>query len=253
MNKQRIKVITFESWATTERGFEYACRNPQHVPSLLVDRSPCSDPFFDPYAPDDSRRAVVSGLCRGFVPHEGDEILYITRLSKEASAKRNNARYLAVAHLLAEGRIKNHETALASFEPQHYVSREKLTSRPPNVIGPNHKDVAMPSRSCIIRPDAKTAILPDDPRAPHEYEPHITSYEERSKGTGFKLIGRSKRPRKPLAVAICRVLHLALDWKTAPPFDPNTLPHRINLNGIWAETDVVLRSIGWLDGQPVGS
>lgn len=248
MRTSKIKVITFESWLTTDRAFGYATRNPAHVPFPVADRSPCSDPFFDPFQSEDSaRRAVIGGLCRGFVPTVGQELLYITKLSKQASGARNqNERYLAVAYLSVEKVCADHMSACIEFEPSRYVSFNRITTRPPNVIGPNHSEVAMPRNSCLIRPDARTMFTPDDPESIESYLPNIDDYVRRSEGTGFR------KPRRKLRVAICKVNRLVLDWRAAPSFELARLPtdksgkHSLNLNGRWADRETVLRSVGWL-------
>src|SRR5689334_3199776 len=76
------KLLTFESWVTRAEWYAYARANPERVPYLLVDRSPCHDPFFDHYAPSpQDRRPLISGLCRclkNFQP--GDRFLYVTKI-----------------------------------------------------------------------------------------------------------------------------------------------------------------------------
>ena len=69
MGDSRIKLISFESWVSTDKAFNYAKHHTNGVPFLLVDRSPCPDLFFDPFeVSDHDRVCVISGLCRGSVP-----------------------------------------------------------------------------------------------------------------------------------------------------------------------------------------
>jgi hypothetical protein len=247
-----IKILTFESWLTTDKAFDYALRHPELVPHLLVDRSPCSDPFFDPFSPSDSaRQAVIGGLCRGFVPAEGTELLYITKLSRtavKALGRTEKVRYLAAAYLVVNEVVADHDLACKRFSPSHYVYRDRLTIRPPNVIGADQSAVAMPRESCLIRPDGKTMYTPKDLQSVEAYLPNIEEYVRRSKGEGF----RGERVRRPMRVAICSVEKLSLDWKLAPFFDPACLSpdskgrRILNQNGRWGNRQAVLASIGWL-------
>jgi hypothetical protein len=67
------KLLTCRTWVLRAGWYEYALANPDLVPFPLTDRSPCQDPFFDPFAEPEKRRPVISGLCRGIkVFHEGD-------------------------------------------------------------------------------------------------------------------------------------------------------------------------------------
>jgi hypothetical protein len=62
---RRTKLLTFESWVTRATWYDYALAYPEMIPFPLIDRSPCQDPFFDPFAAPQDRRPVISGLCRG--------------------------------------------------------------------------------------------------------------------------------------------------------------------------------------------
>lgn len=246
--KARIKVITFESWVTTDRAFAYAIEHARNVPSFLVDRSPCADPFFDPLEAAIGRRiCTVSGLCRGFTPKLGDEILYMTRLGRQAATAVSKMRqcsllsHLAVAHLRVIKVFDSHEAASTKIKPKAFVSRGRLTSRPPNVIGPNQVAVAVPPKSSLIRLDGGEFYTPDQPQHAEHYHENVNRYVERSQGHDFK------RERRPLKMAVCEALHMCLDWKAAPIFDPRSLSGKMNVNGRWEDRQTILQSLGWGD------
>src|SRR4051794_24561694 len=81
------KLMTFESWVTREAWYRYARSAPQDVPHLLVDRSPCCDPFFDPFAGKASERVpTISGLCRCWKGFQvGLRVVYVTRLDRRVA------------------------------------------------------------------------------------------------------------------------------------------------------------------------
>jgi hypothetical protein len=256
VEKRKLKVISFESWVSTEEGFGYAKTHPQDVPHLLVDRSPCSDPFFDPFAPSDAERQVtVSGLCRCFVPQLGQEILYLTKICRTARHEIPNAdagsgfSHLVVAMIKVGQVFKSHEEAAKSFSPARFTIRGERTPRPPNVIGPNHLEAAVPLRSCLLREGPKRLYTPGDSLAQEKYLMNVAFYRNRSLG----LNNNGKSLRNPLGVALCRVERIELNWRKAPVLPQGVLPankqgrHVLNLNGVWADRKSVLEEVGWCD------
>ena len=104
-NVAETKLLTFQTWVTDARWYDYAVKHPELVPFLLIDRSPCQDPFFDPLAAPQQRRPVISGLCRGRAMrnlHVGDRFMYITRIAPAVAgqlglATNQGSLYFAVA------------------------------------------------------------------------------------------------------------------------------------------------------------
>jgi hypothetical protein len=72
-----VKLLTCDTWVKEWNWFDYAQRHPRPVPFLLVDRSPCPDPFLDPDASSEERRPIISGLCRGLKQHFQQGNIYI--------------------------------------------------------------------------------------------------------------------------------------------------------------------------------
>ncbi len=107
---ERSKLLTCQTWVTEWNWFDYAQRYREQVPFLLVDRSPCTDPFFDPYASsEEERRPIISGLCRCIKNfRQGDTYIYITRVNHKVcqalgiATENMTATYLGIAaHLIA--------------------------------------------------------------------------------------------------------------------------------------------------------
>src|SRR5260221_5850171 len=101
------KLLTFQTWVTDARWYDYTAEHPNLVPFPLIDRSPCQDPFFDPLADPEHRRPVISGLCRGRAMKNlkaGDRFIYITRIAPGVAdrlglAPKTGHLYFAVAAL----------------------------------------------------------------------------------------------------------------------------------------------------------
>jgi hypothetical protein len=157
------KVLTFESWATESKWFQYAKSHLTSIPYLLSDRSQCQDPFFDVFAPSvRDRRPMITGLCRGFKTfNKGDRYVYVTRLCPEAALERElNPKfgpwYLGVASMIVVEVESSHERAAGHFSPRRYVSVPTETPYPPG-LAHNGEPVAAVSRdSCIVHAEVGT-------------------------------------------------------------------------------------------------
>jgi hypothetical protein len=167
-SRQRTKLLTFESWVTRREWFSYAWRNPDCVPFPLVDRSPCQEPFFDPYAPSPQlRRPLITGLCRclrNFQP--GDRYLYITRIDPRVCddlgirVAAGQPHYFGVAALVV-GRVwESHAEAAATFRPRRYVVAPALTSYPPDLAHERKPTAAVARENCIVHDASKKAHTP---------------------------------------------------------------------------------------------
>jgi hypothetical protein len=167
--KARTKLLTFESWLTKAEWYDYALDHPDLVPFPLTDRSPCQDPFFDPFADPAHRRPVISGLCRGRAMKNfsiGDRFIYITRIAPQLTDRYAHVRsvgphYFAVAALRVVRVWQSHSAAAADFAPRRYVPVPEKTSYPPNLAfadGPS----AAAARECAIVHDKRNAYIPDE-------------------------------------------------------------------------------------------
>ncbi|HET6385203.1 MAG TPA: hypothetical protein VFJ58_17565 [Armatimonadota bacterium] len=154
----RTKLLTFESWVSRPDWFAYAESHPDRVPFLLTDRSPCQDPFFDPFAPSArERRPLISGLCRclkGF--REGDRFIYITRIHSAVgrkfglSVKGAGPHYFGVAALVVKKVWPSHADAARSFARRRYVVSPSPTPYPPNLAHERRPIAACARESCIV-------------------------------------------------------------------------------------------------------
>lgn len=151
------KVLSFDSWVTRSDWYAYAARNRAKVPHILVDRSPCTDPFFDPFQPPGEQRPVISGLCRcwkGFRP--GDRYAYITRIHPKVAAKIGRLRvasgpcYLIVAVLEVIDVWTSHSAASKDFSLRQYVVEPSTTPYPPNLAHAGSPVAAVARTACIV-------------------------------------------------------------------------------------------------------
>jgi len=157
MDNGRVKLLTFQTWVTRWDWYSYAKGHRERVPHVLTDRSPCPDPFFDPFAPMEERRPLISGLCRGlksFAP--GDLYIYITAIDPKVYAALGlgpldwRKRYLGVAALRVRRVWESHAEAAATFDPRRYVVDPDCTPYPPNLAHDPRGPAAVARSSCIV-------------------------------------------------------------------------------------------------------
>jgi len=149
----KFKLLTCDTWVTEWKWFAYAQQHQGQVPFLLVDRSPCPDPFFDPYVSSEERRPIISGLCRCFKNfQQGDSYIYITRVDHRVCHALSIpiGSYLGIAALAVDEVHKSHAAAAATFTPRRYIVAPALTPYPPNLAHDLHTRVAVLRESCIV-------------------------------------------------------------------------------------------------------
>lgn len=124
-------IITFESWTTRHSWFDYARAHPAQVPLLLVDRSPCTDPYFDPFCAPESARPVISGLCRRRKNYTiGQRFVYITRVDPRVLSQLGRLPvsagpgpwYFGVAAVCVRSLHPSHRDAAATFKSGKYAA-----------------------------------------------------------------------------------------------------------------------------------
>src|ERR1700683_1531454 len=169
-NERETRLLTFQSWTLHVGWYEYALANPAMVPFILIDRSPCQDPFFDPFADPQQRRPVISGLCRARYMRNfqlGDRYIYIARIAPGVLRRlgldnSGDPLYFGVAALRVTHVWESHELAAAEFAPRQYVAIPAPTPYPPNLAFDN-QPVAAAARVCsIVLDDREGPHLPDD-------------------------------------------------------------------------------------------
>ena len=237
---QRTKILTFDTFVKQRNFYQYAQDHPEQVPILLVDRSPCVDPFFDPYAAPQDRRPLISGLCRGiryFQP--GDRFLYVARIDHHVHlelAKRyakmqinpadRTPHYFGVAALRVERVWETHAEAASTFEPRRYVVAPDPTPYPPNLAHARLPAGAVMRESCIVHTPKKEAHTPLT-STPDMWRTQLFAYHQRQVGWRLRVAG-------------CEVEYvngreaLRLDPASAPIFTPsdwNGLP--MTVSGRW--------------------
>jgi len=144
---RRTKLLTFESWVTRATWYDCALAHPEVIPFPLIDRSPCQDPFFDPFAAPEDRRPVISGLCRGRAMRNfgvGDCFIYITRIDPRivqrfASGTVAGPHYFAVAALRVVRVWPSHQIAATDFTTRRVCLPAGTYAIPaePRVRGPS--------------------------------------------------------------------------------------------------------------------
>lgn len=233
---ERSKLLTCQTWVTKWGWFVYAQNHPKQVPFLLVDRSPCTDPFFDPYAPSkEERRPIISGLCRCIKNfQQGDTYIYIThvdpRVCRELDIQTENlnATYLGIAALTVIQVYESHAEAAATFTSRHYVVAPVPTPYPPNLAHEPDTRAAVQRESCIVslRRDHSSIHYTPDCSTDDQWRQQVRFYHMRQK-------------EKHLRVAVCGVQHvnageaLQLCPERAPVFTPKDWGGaQLNINGI---------------------
>jgi hypothetical protein len=225
------RVITFQSWVTEPGWYDYAVQNPQHVPLLLIDRSPCHDPFFDHYAASEERRPLITGLCRGLKAFQpGDRFLYVTRIhpsvvrAARLSCSGEGPRYFGVAALRVVRIWESHQAAAASFQPRRYVVAPSPTPYPPNLAHDRSPVAAASRASCIVH-DGRKALTPPQASATQWLQEYHSYY--------------LRRKDRELRAAECRVE--TWEGREALKLTPETAPvfvwddwggTRPNVNGV---------------------
>jgi hypothetical protein len=163
------KLLTFQTWVTDARWYDYAVAHPNLVPFPLIDRSPCQDPFFDPLAEPQQRRPVISGLCRGRAMKNltaGDRFIYITRIASRVAddlglAAGRGHLYFAVAALRVVTVWPSHQQAAAHLTPRRYVAMPELTPYPPNLAFEHHPPATAACECSVIHDEHDKWHLPD--------------------------------------------------------------------------------------------
>lgn len=226
-----IKLLTCQTWVTRRDWFAYARHHPGQVPFLLVDRSPCTDPFLDPYASSEERRPIISGLCRGLKHFRlGDSYIYITRVDPSVCRDLgiSTASYLGIAALTITSVHASHAAAAATFTSKHYVVAPVLTPYPPNLAHDPQMPAAVLRESCIVslKSDHSAVHSTPDCSTDAEWRQQVKFYHWRQK-------------QRQLHVAECR-LHqvggrdvLQLNPEHAPVFTPDDWGSKqMNVHGI---------------------
>jgi hypothetical protein len=228
---ERSKLLTCQTWVTEWDWFVYARNHPELVPFLLVDRSPCTDPFFDPYASSEEEgRPIISGLCRCIKNfRQGDTYIYITRVNHKVChelgipTESATATYLGIAALTVVKVYESHAEAAETFTSRSYVVAPTPTPYPPNLAYESNTRAAVQRESCIVSLDAHCT---PDCSTDGQWRKQIKIYHWRES-------------TRHLRVAECCVQYidgreaLQLDPERAPVFTPaNWGGTQMNVNGI---------------------
>lgn len=244
------KLLTYESWVSHYSWYQYAAEHPELVPLLLVDRSPCSDPFLDPFAPSSGeRRPLVSGLCRGLKNfRRGDTFVYVTKIDPRVAralgrAGQEESIYFGVAALEVRKVHCNHEAAANTFTARRFVAAPTASPCPPNLVITDEPTAAVDRRACVVHSPSKKQALPHDPLV-REYGYNCPVTPDRSSDALYMRAYSAYRQQvvhKRLRAAECRILcadgreALALDARRAPVLtrdawgglQPNTMGRHI--------------------------
>lgn len=219
VNQPRFaRVLTFESWVSTDDSWKYAESHPDLVPRALrlTDRSPCMEPFFD-HLNRNRGLGFISGLCRLRKNFElGQQFLYVTRVNEKVLkllGKSANEPYFAVAMLEVVAVHASHQDAAEKCQQGFYVCEGKETAYPPNLIPTNSSDQCVPADRCICHDNRtnKTYTLDNIPNG--LYEQQVRNYYNRQVG-------------HKLRVAECSVKALSTDTQQAPLIQLPVKKHR---------------------------
>lgn len=191
------KLLTFESWVTRQEWYRYAKLFSERVPFLLVDRSPCTDPYFDPFANTNDRRPVISGLCRARRNFNiGDIYIYVTRIDRRIfsnlslESSDSAPKYYGVAALKIKKVYNSHDEASRSFSSRQYVANPKITPYPPNLAFKSCGSKTMPEAAtekdcCIIFDNNRRARIPGESSI-DEWKSHYNEYYLRQRNRSLR-------------------------------------------------------------------
>jgi hypothetical protein len=226
-----IKLLTCQTWVTKRDWFDYAQQHPKQVPFLLIDRSPCTDPFLDPYASSEEQRPIISGLCRCLKHFQkGDIYIYVTKVNSSVCQNLSiqTGSYLGIAALEVEKVHISHAAAAATFAPRRYVVAPILTPYPPNLAHDPQMPAAVFRESCIIslKYGSSAVHYTPDCSIDAQWRQQVKFYHYRQK-------------KEQLHAAECRLLQvsghdvLQLNPSCAPVFTPADWGGKqMNVNGI---------------------
>lgn len=213
------------------------------APFLLADRSPCTEPFFDPYADPADRRPLISGLCRGRKNFTcGERFVYVTPVHRVVlrqlacqyphlafDARDQSQHYFGVAALTVIRVWESHAAAAQDFVPRRYVVDPVCTPYPPNLAHGDPPGGAVSRESCVVY----TKNGPHTPRTstPDDWREQIGAYH-----------ALAVKGKQPLRVAECKIERvdgheaLRLNPQCAPLFTAaNWGGSQMNVNGIWID------------------
>ncbi len=236
-------LITFESWVTVDAWFAYAAARPLDVPHVLIDRSQCTDPFFDHFTPAFHARPLISGLCRPRKSYPiGERFIYITRVDRRvlsslgrAAPTPNGAVYFGVAALRVAAVHPTHAAAAATFGQAPYAVNPSPSAHPPNLAHSPYPGASVECRSCITHdvhadpPRAHTALT----ATTGMHRAHYNFYRGRQRG---------------LPVAECIFTHI--DGRAARALDPAKAP--LLSPSDWAERKMNQRGLRISDSEADG-
>lgn len=213
-------MLTFESWVTKWEWYDYAAKNRDLVPYLLIDRSLCEEPFFDAFAPSPAdRQPVISGLCRVRKNFEiGQKFIYRTKIDDRVAEDLRlplRTRYLAVASMVVKEVAESHDKASRLFAPRRYVVAPGITPYPPNLVQSLAPIAAVDRRACIVfkaRDPGSSAIAPSErkPLTPVR----STEQDRQSTYAGY----HDRMQQRKLRAALCRIE--VVDRREALVLDP---------------------------------
>src|ERR1035437_279947 len=186
---KQTKLLTFQSWVTHWDWYQYAVQHPVLVPHLLIDRSPCQDPFFDLQAARaEERRPLITGLCRKLRNFAvGDQFIYVTRVDPDVCNDlgirfdESTIPYLGVAALVVKHVWPSHGASASSFKPRRYVACPEVTPYPPNLAHTDGPIAAAARESSIVHLNHKS-FTPECSTA-DMWRRQYVEYYERQLGT----------------------------------------------------------------------
>ncbi len=232
------QLLTCQTWVTMRDWFIYARHHPEQVPFLLADRSPCTDPFLDPYAlSKEKRRPLISGLCR-CIKDFHDFYIYVSRVDDWVCRALGipTGSYLGIAALKVVEVHESHADAAATFMPRRYVVAPVLTPYPPNLAHDPGAPAAVLRESCIVSLDSDADCMLDCSTGVHHYTPDASTDDQWEKQFTFY---HEREQDRRLLVAECRLVQvsereaLQLNPAHAPVFTPADWGGtRMNVNGI---------------------
>lgn len=200
----KASLFTFETFARKAEWFDYwnSILDEQKPwgGALFIDRSPCSDPFFDPsHVGQASHRPTIGNLCRpGLRLDLGNVRLYGARIDEKIDRKKlepfvsgwpsseGNGLYAIVALLEVVRSYPNHQEAarIAFAKDNEWIPGAGSSPWPPNLLPESDRSVDqyrnLVPRSWSISYGGKAPSLPNQPNNAEIYRQNVRQYIQRA-------------------------------------------------------------------------
>lgn len=213
-----IRLLTFETFARKKAWFTYWQNVKPWNETLWLDRSPCSEPFFDPlHVNTVNHYPTIGGICRPNLKLQvGDWRVYVAQIDPKIPpsdlapyvnpnrwplSNNINGLYAVVAVLEIVHVYPSHlcaEKTFAKGRPEVLIPGQPAVTSPPNLLVSNRPDHTVPRGWCIAYAGNKP-YLPNNAGYDDAYAVNVREYYGRAMRQSF---------------AVCKAHYISLERPT---------------------------------------